>query len=114
VNKHFYAVKFNAESGDPVTFKGKTYTNPQFDATRTAGRNGTHELTMAIAPANGRVAYPTVVYMDKDLNVLAPVQGFLTPEQIEPIFRYFGEGHYTGKDYATYMQGFVATWQGEP
>jgi thioredoxin-related protein len=54
-------------------------------------RNGTHQLTMAIAPVNGRVAYPTLVYMDKDGHVLAPVQGYMTPEQIEPLLIYFGD-----------------------
>ena len=56
------------------------------------GRNGTHQLTYAIANVQGRIAYPTVVYLDSDLNVLAPVQGYLTPDQMEPILNYFGEG----------------------
>jgi len=49
VNKHFYAVKFNAESGDPVTFKGQKLVNPDFNPANTGGRNGTHQLTMTIA-----------------------------------------------------------------
>ena len=92
VNKHFYPVNFNAEGGDPVTFKGQVLKNPDFNPANVAGRNGTHQLTMAIANVQGRIAYPTVVYMDSDLNVLAPVQGYLTPEQMEPILAYFGEG----------------------
>ncbi len=28
------------------------------------------------------------------MNVLAPVQGYMTPAQIEPIITYFGDGHY--------------------
>ena len=54
------------------------------------GRNGTHQLTYAIANVQGRIAYPTVVYIDSDLNVLAPVQGYLTPDQMEPILRQTG------------------------
>jgi hypothetical protein len=49
VNKNFYAVKFDAESGEEVTFKGKTYKNPTFNPAMKTGRNGTHELTQAIA-----------------------------------------------------------------
>ncbi|MEO8591107.1 MAG: thioredoxin fold domain-containing protein [Flavobacteriales bacterium] len=110
VNKHFYPVNFNAEGGDPVTFKGQVLTNPDFNPANVAGRNGTHQLTMAIANVQGRIAYPTVVYMDSDLNVLAPVQGYLTPVQMEPILAYFGEGHYKTQDYQTFMSGFKGHW----
>lgn len=110
VNKHFYAVKFNAESGDAVTFKGQKLENPDFNPASTGGRNGTHHLTYAIANVNGRIAYPTVTYLDSDLNVLAPVQGYLTPEQMEPILAYFGEGHYKTQDYQTFMNGFKSRW----
>jgi thioredoxin-related protein len=69
-------------------------------------RNGTHQLTMQIAPVNGRVAYPTVVYMDADGQILAPVQGYLTPEQMEPILIYFGEGQYKKGDYQSWYPTF--------
>ncbi len=110
VNKNFYPVKFNAESGDPVTWKGQKLENPDYDPARASGRNGTHHLTYQIANVNGRIAYPTIVYLDSDLNVLAPVQGYMTPEQIEPILTYFGEGHYKDQDYQTFMGGFSGKW----
>jgi len=110
VNKHFYPVKFNAESGDPVTFKAQKFENPDFKPGNTAGRNGTHQLTYAIANVNGNIAYPTVVYLDSDLNVLAPVQGLMTPDQMEPILVYFGEGNYKTQDYQTFMGTFKSRW----
>lgn len=110
VNKHFYAVKFNAEGGDPVMFKGEKLTNPDFKPGNTMGRNGTHQLTYRIAATQQGIAYPTVVYMDSDLNVLAPVQGYMTPDQIEPILKYFGEGIYKTQDYQTYMGTFKGKW----
>ena len=110
VNKHYYAVKFNAESGDAVTFKGQKYENPDFNPGNTAGRNGTHHLTYAIANVEGRIAYPTVVYLDSDLNVLAPVQGLMSPEQMEPILMYFGENAYKTQDYQTFLGSFKSKW----
>jgi thioredoxin-related protein len=110
VNKHYYPVKFNAESGDPVTFKGQAFTNPDFNPAMVGSRNGTHQLTYAIANVQGRIAYPTMVYMDSDLNVLAPVQGLMMPDQIEPVLNYFGEGHYKTKDYQTFLTGFKGQW----
>lgn len=110
VNKHYYPVKFNAESGDPVTFKGQRFENPDFNPAMVGGRNGTHHLTYAIANVQGRIAYPTIVYLDSDLNVLAPVQGLMDPPQIEPILHYFGEGHYKTQEYQAFLNGFKAKW----
>jgi thioredoxin-related protein len=106
VNAHYHAVKFDAEGNEQVTYNGKTLGNPSFNPAAVGGRNGTHDLTMQIAPVEGRVAYPTVVYMDKDGKVLAPVQGFLTPEQMEPILIFFGEGKYKTMDYPTFTKDF--------
>jgi thioredoxin-related protein len=110
VNKNFYPVKFNAESGAPVTFKGQKLENPEFNPSQVGGRNGTHQLTYMIANVQGRIAYPTVVYLDSDLNVLAPVQGYMTPDQMEPILHFFGGGHYKAKDYQTFMGDFKPKW----
>jgi len=111
VNKNFYPVKFNAEGNDTIEFKGNVYVNRNFDPTKTATRNGTHEFTMAVAPVNGRVAYPTIVYMDEEFNILQPVQGSLTPEQIEPILSYFGENNYKNMDWAAFQSSFVSKRQ---
>ncbi len=110
VNKHYYPVKFNAESGEPVNFKGQKFENPDFDPARVGGRNGTHQLTLAIANVQGRIAYPTIVYMDSELNVLAPVQGLMDAPQIEPILHYFGEGHYKTKEYQAFLNEFKGKW----
>lgn len=110
VNKHFYAVKFDAESGEAVTWKGQKLENPDYNPAMKGGRNGTHHLTYTIANVNGRIAYPTIVYLDSDLNVLAPVQGYMTPQQMEPILVYFGEGHYKNQDYQAFMAAFKPKW----
>ena len=110
VNKHYYPVKFNAESGDPVTFKGQKFENPEFNPAMVGNRNGTHQLTYAIANVQGRIAYPTVVYLDSDLNVLAPVQGLMDPQQMEPILVYFGEGAYKTQDYQAFLGSFKSRW----
>ena len=55
---------------------------------------------------NGRVAYPTLVYMDKDGKVIAPVQGYMTPEQIEPILVYIGDGIYLKQEFPEFQKTF--------
>jgi thioredoxin-related protein len=106
INKNYYAVKFNAESNDKVVFKGVEYLNPDFDPAKVGGRNGTHHLTYAIASVQGRIAYPTIVYMDEELNILTPVQGYYQPAQIEPILSFFGENHYKSTQWEEFQQKF--------
>ncbi len=108
INANFHPVKFNAEGGDPVVYNGKSYSDPSYNPAMKNSRNGTHELTMAIAPVNGRVAYPTLVYMDSQGQVLTPVQGYMTPVQIEPILNYFGSGVYKKQEFPDFQKGFVS------
>lgn len=106
INENYYAVKFNAEGSESVTFMGTTYSNPQFDPAKGNGRNGTHEFTMAIAPVNGRVAYPTIVYMDEDYKILSPVQGYYQPAQIMPILHFFGDDAYKNESWSDFSATF--------
>ncbi len=106
INKNYYAVKFNAESEQAVTFKGKTYTNPSFDKTKSAGRNSTHELTYQIALVNGNIAYPTLVYIDEEMNILSPVQGYFQAEQLEPILHFFAENAYKTSTWENFQNSF--------
>ncbi len=106
INKHYYAVKFNAEGNDTVTFKGHTFTNPKYDPAKAHTRNATHQFTQAIAAVNGRIAYPTLLWLDEDLNLLTPVQGYLKPPQIEPILNWFGSNTYLTVKYDEYVKTF--------
>lgn len=103
INQHYYAVKFNAEGPDPVTFKGTEYINENYNPN--AVRKGTHQFA-GIAVANGRLAFPTIVYLDEKLEMLSPVTGYMTPEQIEPILTFFGEDHYANTEWEAYMGSY--------
>lgn len=108
VNKNYYAVKFNAEGNDTIQFKGKVYVNKQFNPEKVNTRNGTHEFTMAIAPVNGRVAYPTIVYFDEDLNYLTGVQGAYGAKDLEPVLKWFGSDAYIeNPDFNSFKANFV-------
>ncbi len=74
LNDHFVMVKFNAEQREPVMFKGKTY------EWINAGRRGVNKLAMELM--NGRLGYPTMVYLDSDLNKIRSVPGYKTPQQL--------------------------------
>ena len=94
INKTFYAVKFNAEGNETFTFLGTNYENKSYDPANVNRRNGTHDFTMAIAPVNGKVAYPTIVYMNEDLQIISPVQGFWKTPEYLPLIHFIGEEIY--------------------
>lgn len=89
VNKNFYAVKFNAEGDGTVKFKDQTFSNPNFDASR-RGRNSQHQL----ASYFGVSAYPTIVFLDENANLLTPVKGFHKPQQLEIFLKIFATNDY--------------------
>jgi len=45
INNNYYAVKFNAEGNETVSFMNKTFTNPNYDSSRSQKRNSSHEFT---------------------------------------------------------------------
>ncbi len=102
INEHYYAIKFDAEGPDAVNFRGTVYKNEGYQPNK-PGRNSTHDLTKAIAPVKGRIAYPTIVYLDEDFKILSPVQGLQRPPQIMPILSYFAEDAYKDQTWEEYQ-----------
>lgn len=88
---YFIPVKFNAEGKDTVLYKGKSFVNPKPDA---GPRQSTHELTFEIASTPQGIAYPTIVFMDEELNIIQPIQGALQSAELEPILAFFGTDAY--------------------
>ena len=109
VNANYYAVKFDAESPDPVTFQGKEFTNPDYDPNR-RGRNGVHQLSRAMKVS----AYPTIVYLNEKASIIAPISGYKQPSQMELYLKFFNEVYTDEVDQAqweNYRDNFVYTWR---
>jgi len=79
LGKNFYSVKFNAEGPDPITFKGKDYTNPGYKPERARTRNGKHQFTNTF----GLRGYPSMIIMDENLNIIDKIVGYRTAEQLK-------------------------------
>jgi len=88
VNENFYAVKFNAEGKDSLTFKNKVYKNSNY--IEGAYRNNPHDFTIAM----GINAYPTVVFLDENLNLIAPIPGYQDVKGFELFLKLFGKNDY--------------------
>ncbi|MHA7830552.1 MAG: thioredoxin family protein [Flagellimonas sp.] len=91
---NFYMVKMDAEGEDPIEYQGKTF---KFVP---SGRRGYHELAAALL--QGKMSYPTVVFLDEQLNMLSPVPGYQQVEPFMQIAKYFGDNIYKDKDWQTY------------
>ena len=77
LNDNFYAVKFNAEGTEKVSYEGKVYGNPNFKSGRI--RNSSHDFSRFL----GIYSYPTIVFFDKKSKPIAPISGYQDPKQIE-------------------------------
>ena len=94
VNEHYYAVKFNAEGNEEVTYDGKTFSNPKFDQALVNRRNSTHELTQYFQVRG----YPTIIFLDEKATFLTPVVGYKVPTELEFFLKVFKTNDYKNLD----------------
>jgi len=84
VNQNYYAVKFNAQHENPISYKGKKFANPNYDPKKgQKRRNATHELARAF----GVRSYPTVMFLDEKLNMIQKIPGFRKADQFMPVLQ---------------------------
>ena len=111
VNEHFYAVKFNAEGKEEVTYQGFTYTNPNYVEGRSENQRNNQHLFAHAMKVN---AYPTVVFFDEESNLISPVKGYKTAEQLEVYLKMIASGDYkevtTKKSWKAYRDDFESTF----
>jgi thioredoxin-related protein len=91
---HFYPVKMDAETRDTILYQGKPYAyKPDYKV---------NELAAMLL--SGQMSYPTSVFLDENENVISPVPGFMTAEQMLPILRFFGEDIFKTKTWEDYVK----------
>ncbi len=112
VNKNYYAVKFNAEGGETITYKDKSYGNPGFDASK-KGRNSQHQFAQFLRVQ----AYPTIIFLDEKADLITPVKGYHSPNQIEIYLKLFATDKYkevtTKEQWEIYQKGFKSEFKAE-
>ena len=109
INENYYAVKFNAEGNDTVTFMDKVFTNPNFDSAKTQKRNSSHQLTQFL----GINAYPSTLFFDSEMNYLTPVKGYLNPKQIEIYLLLFKDNTYKNVKSQSDFDNFVKNFKSQ-
>lgn len=99
LNEKYYPVKFNAESTADITFQEHTFKN------KGEGRRPTHDL--AIALLNGKMSYPSIVFMNEKNQLITAVPGFQKPNQMEPLLVYIHNSLYEKNvDFQEYVKNY--------
>lgn len=98
LNDHYYAVKFDAERITPAILKDKEYKHVK------NGTKGYHEL--AIHFLQGQMSYPSMVFLDEDLNLIQSIPGYQDTKTFEMIITYFGSNGHKSVPWQRYMNSF--------
>lgn len=98
ISRKFYAVKFNAEMKSTVTYQGRDYKPHEGH-----GR-GAHSLVVMLT--NGRLSYPTTIYLDAQGNLLTVVPGYYAPRDLEPILHFIADEAYRTTSWEDFLKGF--------
>ncbi|MAS31022.1 MAG: thioredoxin family protein [Flavobacteriaceae bacterium] len=110
INNNFYAIKFNAEGNEIVNYKDRKFDNPGY-VKKDYGRNSSHNFTRYL----GVNAYPTIVFFDKQANPIAPIRGYLGPNQIEIYLKLFKGDDYKNiksqDDFRIFMDSFESEFR---
>jgi thioredoxin-related protein len=86
VNKKYYAVKLNAEQAGEIKIGDKKYTYPQ----------------IASELLQGRMSYPTIVYLDEKFNMIQPIPGYQDAKAFHQVITFLGDNHYKKIDFEKY------------
>lgn len=101
ISKHFYPVKFNAETKDSVIFGGHTFINEN------KGGRSTHQFALALFQAqNMQPGYPSIAYLDEKLQLIRVWSGFWTAPQMELWLNYAVEEKYKPLPLEEYQKTF--------
>lgn len=112
INENYYAVKFNAEGNDELTFSGKSFSNPNYKPEMAKRRNSPHQLTRYFKVT----AYPSMVFIDEDLKHLTTLRGYQNPQQLELYLKLFKEDKHKAMDsqekFNEYYKAFKPLFKG--
>ena len=99
INSNFYPVKLDGEQMEDIEYGDRTYKYVK------NGPRGYHEL--AVALTEGRLSYPTLVFIDEDMKIIQAVPGYRSPMDFEMIMSYYGENQHKNMPWSNYQDIYV-------
>ena len=101
INENYYPIHFNAEDKQELIFDNKLY-----KPIKSFGKRATHELAIEIM--NGNIGYPTIVFIDENLKVIQPIQGFQDVKTLEMIMTFFAGNYYKSMHWKAFVSSYEA------
>ena len=123
MNENFYCVKFDAETRDSVKFimpvadtirdtKGvvkkivqKPYQYVYTNMTSPDTPRGTHQFATSVLQGY-QIAFPSIVFISKEIQRANVIQGYMPPQQFEPVIKYYGSDAWKSKSWEDYQKTF--------
>src|SRR5688572_29982366 len=103
LNENFYAVKFDAEQKEDITFNGNVF---KFVP---SGSKGYHQLAAVLL--NNQLSYPTVVFLTENFEMIQPLAGYRKAPEFHKIAQFIGEGHYKTVKWADWETRYASPYQ---
>lgn len=95
VNDNYYCVKLDGEDKNLINYRGHEFKYVS------KGRRGYSELAFELL--RGKMSYPSIVFLDENLDILQSFKGFRTAEELVPIIKFLGEDIYKNTSWTEYM-----------
>ncbi len=102
LNENYYPVKLDGQHLNDIVFKGKNYS-----FVRRGGQNSYHELPAKLM--NGRLSYPTSIFLDENQEVLQSIPGYRSTLEFELFINYFGENMHKSIPWSSYKKRNLPT-----
>lgn len=98
INRNFYPVRVNAESADTLSFRGKVYPPVK--------NGGKFLSSLAVEMLDGKLSYPTTVFMydDKKINLIVP--GYIDVVKMQGFLVYFVENAFESTNVNDFLDDF--------
>ena len=105
INDNYYAVKLDAENTKDIRIADKVY---KFDET-----NKTNQA--AIELLQGKMSYPSIVYLDEKFNMIQPLPGYMDAKAFHQVITYIGDNNHKKEDFEKYKAGtYISKYKSLP
>lgn len=96
LNEEFIPISFNGESKKTVNFKGQEFKYVE------NGPRGIHQLSMALL--NNQPSYPSLVFLDEEMNMIQPLPGYKSAEDLTIILTFLSDEIYEEMTFEDYYK----------
>ena len=101
INENFYPVKLDGEGKDDIKFNNYTFKFKQ------QGKTKYNEFAAALL--NGKLSYPTTVFMNEKLELLDKLPGYLDTKIMEKVVAFFATKKYETVKWEDFVKNFKSS-----